>query len=199
MNISSPPAAALFRSRPRAPVATARRCSRSRPTGCASDCGNNCPIATAVIETRLNADPGITGLALGRARPARPDGPTAAATTATTQCNHIYVTAQRRGLLRRLIALVGREPMAVRLQFGPAEHRRVLQGLPGRRRLALHDPARCSTPGSTAATETPTPCACCATAATDDGVGGSDRRCDRRRRRPTARRRLTTSATSCRC
>lgn len=33
------------------------------PTGCSSDCGNNCPIATAVIETDSDYDPGVMALA----------------------------------------------------------------------------------------------------------------------------------------
>ena len=58
-----------------------------------------------------------------------------------TQCNHINVTGQRPGSCDVLIALYGREPMAVHLEFGPPSGIGLLQGLPGRRRLALHDPA----------------------------------------------------------
>ena len=88
------------------------------PTGCASDCGNNCPITTAVIETDYDYDPGVMALAWdGPACP--PSRPTAVGMGPNTQCNHINVTAHAAGSCDVLIALYGREPMAVHLEFGP--------------------------------------------------------------------------------
>lgn len=89
------------------------------PTGCASNCASNCPITTAIITTSVNADPGITDLAFDG--PACPTGrPSCRGDDQTTQCTHIYVSGAAEGYCDVLIALVYREPMAVRLQFGPA-------------------------------------------------------------------------------
>jgi hypothetical protein len=89
------------------------------PSGCASDCGSNCPINTALIETPTNTDPGITDLAFEG--PACPTGrPGCRGDDQTTQCNHIYVTGTAEGYCDLYIALVYREPMVIRLQFGPA-------------------------------------------------------------------------------
>jgi hypothetical protein len=88
------------------------------PTGCGSNCADNCPINTAVIETDSDYDPGVMALAWDgpACPPTRPDcvgmGP-------NTQCNHINVTAHAPGSCDVLIALYGREPMAVHLEFGP--------------------------------------------------------------------------------
>lgn len=88
------------------------------PSGCASNCGSNCPTNTAVIETAYNVDPGITDLAFDG--PACPTGrPGCRGDDQTTQCNHILVTGTAVGYCDLYIALAGREPMAVRLQFGP--------------------------------------------------------------------------------
>jgi len=88
------------------------------PTGCSSSCGSNCPINTAVIETDINVDPGITALAFNG--PACPTGlAQCRGDDTTTFCNHIYVTGTAEGTCDLLIAIAGREPMAIRLQFGP--------------------------------------------------------------------------------
>ena len=88
------------------------------PTGCASDCGNNCPINTAVIETDFDYDPGVMALAWdGPACP--PTAPDCVGMGQNTQCNHINVTAHAPGSCDVLIALYGREPMSVHLEVGP--------------------------------------------------------------------------------
>jgi hypothetical protein len=88
------------------------------PTGCSSDCGSNCPINTALIETDRNVDPGITALAYEG--PACPTGlPGCRGDDHTTLCNHVYVTGAAEGYCDLYIAISGREPMAIRLQFGP--------------------------------------------------------------------------------
>jgi hypothetical protein len=88
------------------------------PTGCGSDCGSNCPINTAVIETDYNVDPGIRALAFSG--PACPTGaPGCRGDDQTTFCNHIYVTGTAEGTCDLLIAITGRDPMAIHLEFGP--------------------------------------------------------------------------------
>lgn len=88
------------------------------PTGCASDCGNNCPIVTAVIETAFDFEPAITDLAwVGPACPASRIG--CVGVGQTSYCNRITVTADQAGACDVLIALYGRESMVVHLQFGP--------------------------------------------------------------------------------
>ena len=99
------------------------------PTGCASDCGRNCPIATAVIETTVNADPGILGLAwVGPACPPVP--PSCRGDDTSTFCNHINVTGYAQGACNVLIQLDGREPMAVRIEFGPPSAQGCCRGYP---------------------------------------------------------------------
>ena len=66
------------------------------PAGCASDCGNDCPITTRVIATAQNVDPGILDLAwVGPACPAR--RPNCRGDDQTTYCNRIYVTGMAEG------------------------------------------------------------------------------------------------------
>jgi hypothetical protein len=92
------------------------------PTGCASDCGNNCPINTAVIETPYDFEPGVTGLAWNG--PACPNGTIGCrGLTDSTLCNHISVTGDQPGYCDVLVEIVGRDPMVVHLEFGtPSEH-----------------------------------------------------------------------------
>jgi hypothetical protein len=98
------------------------------PAGC-GDCGRNCPIATAVIETRENADPGILGLAwVGPACPPVP--PSCRGDDVSTLCNHINVTGYAQGICDVLIKLDGREPMAVRIEFGPPSGQGCCKGYP---------------------------------------------------------------------
>jgi len=98
------------------------------PAGC-GDCGRNCPIATAVIETRENADPGILGLAwVGPACPPVP--PSRRGDDVSTLCNHINVTGYAQGICDVLIKLDGREPMAVRIEFGPPSGQGCCKGYP---------------------------------------------------------------------
>jgi hypothetical protein len=99
------------------------------PTGCASDCGNNCPIVTAVIETDFDYDPGVMDLTW--------TGPACPLSVANcvgmgqnTRCNHINVTAHAPGSCDVLIALYGREPMSVHLDFGPPSGTGCCKGFP---------------------------------------------------------------------
>jgi hypothetical protein len=88
------------------------------PTGCASDCGSNCPVVTAVIETQFDYDPGVMALVWdGPACPLSPADCTGMGPN--TQCNHINVTARASGSCDVLIALYGRDAMSVHLEFGP--------------------------------------------------------------------------------
>ena len=99
------------------------------PAGCASDCGRDCPITTAVIETTVNADPGILGLAwVGPACP--PVAPSCRGDDHSTLCNHINVTGYAQGICDVLIQLDGREPMAVRIEFGPPSTQGCCKGYP---------------------------------------------------------------------
>ena len=87
------------------------------PVGCASDCGNNCPVTTATIATTMNVDPGILDLAwVGPACPKH--SPSCRGDDQTTFCNRVDVTASGPGGCDVLIQLAGREPMAVHLEFG---------------------------------------------------------------------------------
>ena len=98
------------------------------PAGCASNCGTNCPNTIAVIETAVNVDPGITGIgAVGPACPVRVD---CRGDDRTTFCNHINVSALAEGYCDVLIALGGREPMAVRIEFGPPSTQGCCKGYP---------------------------------------------------------------------
>jgi hypothetical protein len=98
------------------------------PAGC-GDCGRNCPIATAVIATTVNADPGILGLAwVGPACP--PVAPSCRGDDHATLCNHINVTGYAEGFCDVLIQLDGREPMAVRIEFGPPSGQGCCKGYP---------------------------------------------------------------------
>jgi hypothetical protein len=98
------------------------------PAGC-SDCARNCPIATAVIETTVNADPGILGLAwVGPACP--PIAPSCRGDDNSTLCNHINVTGHAQGSCDVLIQLDGRDPMAVRIEFGPPSTQGCCRGYP---------------------------------------------------------------------
>jgi hypothetical protein len=88
------------------------------PAGCASDCANNCPPSTATIATNINADPGIIDLAwVGPACPMRPAD--CRGDDQTTQCNRIDVTGVAVGYCDVYIQLIGRDPMAVHIEFGP--------------------------------------------------------------------------------
>ena len=99
------------------------------PGGCASDCASDCPIATAVIETPVNADPGILGLAwVGPACPPVP--PSCRGDDNGTLCRHINVTGYAQGNCDVLIQLDGREPMAVRIEFGPPSMQGCCKGYP---------------------------------------------------------------------
>src|SRR5262249_9502101 len=80
------------------------------PAGCASDCGNNCPVTTATIATTTNVAPGIIDLAwVGPACPMHAPG--CRGDDQTTFCNRIDVTASAPGACDVLIQLYGREPM----------------------------------------------------------------------------------------
>jgi hypothetical protein len=99
------------------------------PAGCASDCGNDCPLTTATIRTTVNVDPGILDLAwVGPACPMYTA--TCRGDDQTTFCNRIDVTASAAGTCDVLIQLVGREPMAVHLAFGPPATKGCCQGFP---------------------------------------------------------------------
>jgi hypothetical protein len=99
------------------------------PTGCASDCGSGCPPATAIIESRLNVDPGIQDLAFSG--PACPNpAPDCRGDGQTTLCSVIGVTAQAEGYCDVFIKLAGREPMAIHLEFGPAGQQGCCKGYP---------------------------------------------------------------------
>jgi hypothetical protein len=101
-----------------AAVGVAAGALATAPTGCASDCGSNCPVVTAVIETEFDYDPGIMALVwTGPACP--PSAADCSGMGPNTQCNHINVTAHAAGSCDVLIALYGREPMSVHLEFGP--------------------------------------------------------------------------------
>jgi hypothetical protein len=98
------------------------------PAGC-GDCARDCPIATAVIETRENVDPGILGLAwVGPACP--PVAPSCRGDDRSTFCNHINVSGYAPGICDVLIKLDGREPMAVRIEFGPPSGQGCCKGYP---------------------------------------------------------------------
>jgi hypothetical protein len=98
------------------------------PAGC-GDCGRDCPIATAVIATTVNVDPGILGLAwVGPACP--PVEATCRGDDHSTYCNHISVTGYAPGICDVLIKLDGREPMAVRIEFGPPSGQGCCKGYP---------------------------------------------------------------------
>ena len=99
------------------------------PAGCASDCARNCPIATAVIETTVNVDPGILGLAwVGPACP--PVEPSCRGDDQSTFCNRVNVTGHAPGICDVLIELDGRDPMAVRIEFGPPSTQGCCRGYP---------------------------------------------------------------------
>jgi len=99
------------------------------PTGCASDCGANCPVATAIIESRLNVDPGIQDIAFSG--PACPDpAPDCRGDDQTTLCSRIGVTARAEGYCDVFIHLAGREPMAIHLEFGPSGQQGCCKGYP---------------------------------------------------------------------
>jgi hypothetical protein len=98
------------------------------PAGC-GDCGRNCPITTAVIETRENVDPGILDLAwVGPACPPVP--PSCRGDDVSTFCNHVNVSGYAQGICDVLIKLDGREPMAVRIAFGPPSGQGCCKGYP---------------------------------------------------------------------
>jgi len=98
------------------------------PTGC-GDCARDCSITTAVIATRENADPGILGLAwVGPACP--PVAPSCRGDDRSTFCNHINVSGYAQGTCDVLIKLDGREPMAVRIEFGPPSTQGCCKGYP---------------------------------------------------------------------
>jgi hypothetical protein len=99
------------------------------PAGCASDCARDCPIATAVITTTVNVDPGILGLAwVGPACP--PVEASCRGDDHSTFCNHINVTGYAQGICDVLIQLDGRDPMAVRIEFGPPSTQGCCKGYP---------------------------------------------------------------------
>ena len=98
------------------------------PAGC-GDCGRDCPITTAVITTTVNLDPGILGLAwVGPACP--PVQANCRGDDHNTFCNHISVTGYAQGICDVLIKLDGREPMAVRIEFGPPSGQGCCKGYP---------------------------------------------------------------------
>ena len=99
------------------------------PAGCASDCGNDCPITAAVIATPQNIDPGILDLAwVGPACPVTL--PSCRGDDRTTFCNRVDVQGRAEGTCDVLIQLDKREPMSVRIQFGPAVTKGCCKGYP---------------------------------------------------------------------
>ena len=98
------------------------------PTGCASNCASNCPNGLALIVTEKNVDPGILGI--GARGPACPPSVTCRGDDRTTFCNRIDVTASAPGICEVLVELYGREPMVVRLEFGPTSTVGCCRGYP---------------------------------------------------------------------
>jgi hypothetical protein len=99
------------------------------PTGCSSNCGSNCPITEAIITAPVNVDPGIIDLAwIGPACP--PTRPMCRGDDNTTLCTHINVYGVAEGYCDVLIQLAGRDPMAVRVQFGAPGKQGCCQGYP---------------------------------------------------------------------
>ena len=115
--------------------------SRSRPRGCASDCARDCPIATAVIATTVNARPRQSSAWPGSGRPVRRSRPSCRGDDHSTFCNHINVTGHAQGICDVLIELDGREPMAVRIEFGPPSTQGCCKGYPVIGECVLHHPA----------------------------------------------------------
>src|SRR4029078_952332 len=89
------------------------------PTGCASDCGANCPPATALIEARVHGAAGNQGLAFSGPACPKP-APDCRGDDQTTLCSTIGVTAQAEGYCDVFIKLAGRETMAIHLEFATA-------------------------------------------------------------------------------
>jgi hypothetical protein len=87
------------------------------PAGCASNCASSCPNTVAVIGTTVNVDPGIAGIAWDG--PACPPQVSCRGDDRSTFCNQINVSAVAPGHCDVLILLEGRDPMGVRVQFGP--------------------------------------------------------------------------------
>ena len=101
------------------------------PAGCASDCGNDCPVTTAIITTTVNVDPGILEVAWeGPACPPPPSHPNCRGDDRTTLCNHVSVSGVAEGYCDLFIQLAGREPMAVRIEFGPPSTKGCCRGYP---------------------------------------------------------------------
>jgi hypothetical protein len=99
------------------------------PAGCASDCGNDCPITSAIIATPQNVDPGILDLAwVGPACPTT--RPSCRGDDRTTFCNRVDVPGVAEGYCDVLIQLDMRAPMAVRVEFGPPVTKGCCKGYP---------------------------------------------------------------------
>ncbi len=98
------------------------------PTGCASDCGSSCPVTTAVIESSdSDIDPIYDFAVMG---PACPPLVMCRGNDQTTFCNHISLWGIAEGYCDVLIHLMSREPMAVRIEFGPPTTQGCCKGYP---------------------------------------------------------------------
>jgi hypothetical protein len=99
------------------------------PVGCASDCGNNCPINTAIIAASHNVDLPFVDVAW--VGPACPDGlPRCRGDGRSTFCTIIDVLGDAEGSCDVLIRLADREPMAIHLEFGPPVTQGCCRGYP---------------------------------------------------------------------
>jgi hypothetical protein len=89
------------------------------PTGCASDCGSNCPNATVYIGNLDNRQLWIDDILVsGPACPPQ-HGVYCIGDGVTTSCTHFTITGQAQGICDVLIVFPDRPAMIVRTEFGP--------------------------------------------------------------------------------
>jgi hypothetical protein len=87
--------------------------------GCASDCGNNCPLTTVYIGASTNTMLNIQDLAWDG--PACPPGrPYCRGDDSTTSCTHITITGVAEGECQLFINFGDRPAQIVHARFGPA-------------------------------------------------------------------------------